>query len=87
MNTWVVGNAPIGHYEFTYPKKVSNEQLGTEELGEKAYFMKARIMAGQVNLGANSFSLKDFRWLSSEEIQKLVTPKYWSSIWRMLPSR
>ncbi|KAF2100736.1 hypothetical protein NA57DRAFT_27912, partial [Rhizodiscina lignyota] len=87
MNTWVVGNAPIGHYEFSFSKPNFNEQLGFEELGEKAFFMKARIMAGQVDLSANKLGLKDFRWSSSEEIEKLVKPKYWNSIRRMLPRR
>lgn len=87
MNTWVVGNAPIGHYEYTFQKRIANEKLRTEELGEKAFFMKARIMAGQVDLSDNKFGLKDFRWLSSDEIENLVTPKYWSSIRRMFPRR
>lgn len=87
MNTWVVGNQPIGHYEYDFPKQIRNADTGVGELGEKVFFMKARIMGGQANLNLNQFDLRDFKWLASEEIQKLVSAKYWSSIRRMLPQR
>jgi large subunit ribosomal protein L46 len=87
MNTWVVGNAPIGHHFGQFKKTIVNTEKGVEELGERVFFMKARIMAGQANLKANTFGDSEFKWLSSEEIQPLVTPKYWSSIGNMLAGR
>lgn len=87
MNTWVIGNQPIGHHEYNFPQLVRTKESGAEEVGEKVFFMKARIMAGQADLGLNQHGLKDFRWLASEEIKELVTPAYWTSVRRMLPQR
>ena len=83
MNTWVVGNVPIGHYHFDYPKPHLIEG-GVKELGEKTFFMKARIMAGQADLQKNELGLVDFKWLAKEEIEKTVSPKYWKSLRNML---
>lgn len=87
MNTWVVGNAPIGHYRFNYANIARDENAPTEVLGEKVFFMKARIMAGQVSLKDNLFGWQDFAWLTKEEIQPRVTRQYWRDVWRMLPRR
>lgn len=88
MNTWVVGNAPIGHYSFEYLKRrPSTERENVEELGEKVFFMKARIMAGQANLADNKLGIQDFKWLAKEEVQKVVNQKYWSSVQNMLADR
>ncbi|OCK99115.1 mitochondrial 54S ribosomal protein mL46, partial [Cenococcum geophilum 1.58] len=87
MNTWVVGNAPIGHYSFDFLTRRSDLQKNVEELGEKVFFMKARIMAGQANLTNNKFGLSDFKWLAKEEIESTVTPRYWNAIRNMLAER
>ncbi|KAK8202124.1 hypothetical protein M8818_005650 [Zalaria obscura] len=87
MNTWVVGNAPIGHYQWNFEKAIENVEKSRQEQGEKVFFMKARIMAGQANLEKNTFGDKDFKWLSKEEIEKFVTRGYWSSIKNMLSER
>lgn len=87
MNTWVVGNAPIGHYSGNFKNAITNSEKGRQEVGERIFFMKARIMAGQANLKANAFGDSEFKWLSSEEIQQFVTRKYWSSIANMLTGR
>jgi large subunit ribosomal protein L46 len=86
MNTWVVGNVPIGHGRFKYSGKVSSAP-GVRELGEKVFFMKARIMAGQANLADNQFGLKDFRWLTKDEVPQFVTKRYWDAVQNMLPER
>ena len=87
MNTWVVGNAPIGYYSFDFLTRRSDLQKNVEELGEKVFFMKARIMAGQANLTNNKFGLSDFKWLAKEEIESAVTPRYWNAIRNMLAER
>lgn len=81
MNTWIVGNHPAGFYQWNTPKKRASE------LGEKTFFMKGRIMAGQANLEKNSLGLKDFKWLAKEEIEKLVLDRYWAGVQNMLPER
>ena len=77
MNTWVVGNAPFGHYTYDFLEVIHNQERQTKELGEKTWFMKARIMAGQANLAANTLGYEEFKWLSKEEVHRFVTPRYW----------
>ncbi|KAL6705134.1 hypothetical protein ACN47E_007239 [Coniothyrium glycines] len=85
MNTWVVGHIPIGHYESAHasPKTVGS----LTEHGAKTFFLKARIMAGQVNLKENKLGAKDFKWLAKEEVQKEVDENYWRSVKNMLAER
>ncbi|KAL1305889.1 hypothetical protein AAFC00_004035 [Neodothiora populina] len=87
MNTWVVGNAPIGLYSFNYPKTITNAAAKVEELGQKVFFMKARIMAGQASLSDNQFGDTEYKWLTKPEIEETVSPRYWSSIRNMLAER
>lgn len=101
MNTWIVGNHPVGHYEYTFPEahvkvnkvppnrlvSTSTEELERAELGEKVFFMKGRIMAGQVDLSKNEYGDQDYQWLAKEEIERVVLPKYWSSVRSMLTDR
>ncbi|KAF4553365.1 39S mitochondrial ribosomal protein L46-like protein [Elsinoe fawcettii] len=87
MNTWVVGNSPIGWYQFDSPKTITNKDSNAEDLGEKVFFMKARIMAGQADLTKNVLGDTDFQWLTREELQETVTPQYYSHIKNMLSER
>lgn len=103
MNTWVVGNHPVAHYHFDYPKpairELSHHQpedasaaalantYKQQEFGEKVFFMKARIMAGQADVSKSVFGDKAFQWLTKGEIEGLVTKKYWSSVKNMLMER
>lgn len=100
MNTWMVGNHPIGHFTYQYMGKpkltqippnrlVSTSTALTEqvEYGEKVFFMKGRILAGQADLGANEFGDQEFRWVTKEEVQALVTEGYWGAVRGMLTER
>ena len=87
MNTWVVGNMPIGHQVYNYSKPVMNEEKGSEIRGEKTFFMKARIMAGKPNLEDNEFNLADYRWLAKDEIKNAVDPRDWSAVKNILAER
>nr|POE79677.1 54s ribosomal protein l17, mitochondrial [Quercus suber] len=58
-----------------------------EEFGEKVFFMKARIMAGQADLSASPFGYQEFRWLIKEEIADLVPTDYWRHAKNMLVAR
>lgn len=87
MNTWFVGFHPVGHHSYNFkapkPDEISKELVA----GEKTFFMKSRIMAGQADLEANTQNLKDFKWLAKEEIQKYVLPQYYSHIKNILADR
>ena len=87
MNTWMVGNMPTGHQIYNYSQAITEKDAETEIRGEKVFFMKARIMAGQANLKDNKFSLQDFRWLDREEIQKAIHPRDWNAVKNLLPER
>lgn len=87
MNTWVVGNVPIGHQIFNYPQRVLSKEKGFEWTGEKTFFMKARILAGQANLKDNRFGLEDFRWLAKDEIQKVFHLRDWMAVKNILLER
>lgn len=86
MNTWMVGYHPFGHSVRSIKPKV-NEKTGAENLGEKTFFLKSRIMAGQADLSANLLNIADFKWLSREEIAQFVHPAYYSQIKNMLADR
>ena len=87
MNTWFVGYHPVGHYILNFRNPVGDEQTSIQLLGEKTFFIKSRIMAGQVDLSANSQDLQDFKWLAKEEIEKFVRPSYFNSVRNMLSNR
>ena len=87
MNTWVVGNIPIGHQVHSYSQSTVNTYNGKVVRGEKIFFMKARILAGQANLKDNHFGLKDYQWLAKEEIQKAFDPRNWNAAKNMLFER
>ena len=44
-------------------------------------------MAGQADLKGNAFGLSDFKWLTREEVEGHVGPKYWSQIKNFMPAR
>lgn len=53
--------------------------------GEKTFFMKARILAGQADLSiAQNKNIEDFKWVSKEELESLVAPEYWLKVKNML---
>ena len=87
MNTWVVGNAPVGHYNMPYLSSIIDEDKRIERLGEKTFFMKARIMAGQPNIKDNKLGMADFKWLAKEEVKREVRSRYWESVKNMLAER
>ena len=84
MNTWVVGNAPIGHY-ILKPKPASEQS--SAQPGEKTFFMKGRIMAGQADLAENIYGLSKFMWLTREEIERKVSKNYFTYVKDMLAER
>jgi large subunit ribosomal protein L46 len=88
MNTWLVGNQPIGHAKLPYSAElVKINEEGHVEKGDMIFFMKGRIMAGQADITQNRLGVADFSWLAREEIQPLVSTEYWKAVERMLPER
>ncbi|KAI5124065.1 hypothetical protein M0805_003892 [Coniferiporia weirii] len=70
INTWVVGRRPVGLFEYEYEGNADPQYSG-----EKIFFYKAHIFAGQVQTAERSIS--DFAWLTKEEIESRVSKEYW----------
>ncbi|KAL8828142.1 MAG: hypothetical protein Q9170_006725, partial [Blastenia crenularia] len=87
MNTWIVGNIPLGHYVRNYSAPAIAKDKSHEIRGEKYFFMKGRIMAGQANLKDNNQGLTDFQWLAKNELENVLLPRDWSAIRNMLAER
>ncbi|KAJ5785391.1 uncharacterized protein N7503_010603 [Penicillium pulvis] len=87
MNTWMVGFHPAGHHVYNNRKPHIDEANGVANYGEKTFFLKSRIMAGQADLSNSLQKLQDFKWVSKDEISQFVTQKYYSSIKNMLADR
>lgn len=87
MNTWIVGNIPLGHFVRNYVEPKVGTDKSQVIKGSKFFFMKGRIMAGQANLKDNKQGLTDFQWLAKEEIQKTLLPRDWNGIRNILAER
>jgi large subunit ribosomal protein L46 len=83
MNTWIVGNAPVGHFVTKYDRSVTDDRQ-VERVGDKTFYMKARILAGQADLARNELGLTDYKWLTKEELQKELAPEYFRGVKNML---
>lgn len=84
MNTWVVGRVPVAHV-VTQP--VLKADGSVEKKGEKTFFLKGRIMAGQADLSGNRFGYSDFKWLTREELEKELAPEYLKGVRNMMADR
>lgn len=86
MNTWIVASHPIGHfvYNFTPPPEPQPDSPMQPLVGEKTFFVKGRIMAGQANIAESFLGINDFKWLAKEEIKEHVGVQYWSAVKNML---
>lgn len=84
MNTWLVGRVPVAHI-VTQPE--FNEDSSIKQRGEKVFFLKGRIMAGQANLKGNKLGLEDFNWLTKEELKKRLPYEYFHPLRNMMADR
>lgn len=84
MNTWIVGRVPVAHL-VNHP--VVKDGAKVEKKGEKVFFLKGRIMAGQADLEDNSLGLTDFKWLTKEELKDTLDPHYYQSVRNMMAER
>ncbi|KAL7626916.1 hypothetical protein AAE478_003690 [Parahypoxylon ruwenzoriense] len=84
MNTWIVGRVPVAHI-VTQPE--FNEDTSLKQRGEKTFFLKGRILAGQADLKKNEFGLEDFNWLTKEELKEKLPKEYFHSVRNMMADR
>jgi large subunit ribosomal protein L46 len=86
MNTWIVGRVPVAHV-VTRPLFKDEGASVLEKRGEKIFFLKGRIMAGQVDLKDNKHGLTDFMWLTREELQEVLPEEYYRHVRLMMADR
>ncbi|KAI1116106.1 39S mitochondrial ribosomal protein L46-domain-containing protein [Nemania sp. NC0429] len=84
MNTWIVGRVPVAH---VVRQPEFNEDTSLRQRGEKTFFLKGRIMAGQADLKNNKMGLKDFNWLTREELKAKLDRDYFHAVRNMMADR
>ncbi|TRX94757.1 hypothetical protein FHL15_004218 [Xylaria flabelliformis] len=84
MNTWMVGRVPVAHL---VKQPEFNEDTSLRQRGEKIFFHKGRIMAGQADLKGNKMGLKDFNWLTKEELKAKLDRDYFHAVRNMMADR
>lgn len=87
MNHWIVGNVPVGHLVSHSRVATNDSESSLTMLGEKTFFLKGRIMAGQANLAQNQLGLTEYKWLTKEEVKEHLTPAYYSHVENMMGAR
>lgn len=84
MNTWIVGRVPVAH---VVDQPTQGPDGAIQQRGQKTFFVKGRIMAGQANLEGNPFGYTDFQWLTREELEKELSPAYFKGVRNMMSDR
>lgn len=82
MNTWMVGRVPIAyeHREPVYKDGENDGQRQIKTYGADVFYLKGRIMAGQVDLADNKWGITDFKWLTREELEKQLNSLTFRSV-------
>ncbi|KAI0016963.1 39S mitochondrial ribosomal protein L46-domain-containing protein [Xylariomycetidae sp. FL0641] len=84
MNTWMVGRVPVAHL-VRHPE--FNEDTSMKQKGEKTFFLKGRILAGQADLTNNKMGLEDFNWLTKDELKQKLDEKYFHAVRNTMADR
>lgn len=84
MNTWIVGRVPVAH---VVENPVLNADGTVQKKGQKTFFLKGRIMAGQADVKGNPFGYTDFKWLTREELEGELSPEYYRGVRNMMSDR
>ena len=84
MNTWIVGRVPVAHF---VNKSVRDTDGKLKQRGQKTFFLKGRIMAGQADLKDNKLGYTDFKWLTREELQKVLPENVFHGVKNMMAIR
>lgn len=84
MNTWIVGRVPVAH---VVVDPVVGKDGAVTTPGQKTFFLKGRIMAGQADLKGNPFGYTDFKWLTREELEEELKPEYFHGVKNMMADR
>ena len=69
------------------PASGSGSNMLKSTKGYKIFYMKGRIMAGQADIRNNTLGLRDFQWLTREELQQALPPRLFRKIRNMMADR
>jgi len=75
MDAWIVGRTPAGVYK-------PLTELSQDALEHVVFFFKGHILAGQARTEGKT--VKDFAWLTKQEIEPLVEKHYWEAVKNIL---
>ncbi|KAK9457037.1 39S mitochondrial ribosomal protein L46-domain-containing protein [Dipodascopsis uninucleata] len=80
MNTWIISNSPAVFHK--------DESNGADNsfVGSKAFYLRSRIFAGKF-VPQEGSGIKDFAWVTKNEIEDYVDPEYWNKIKGALSSQ
>lgn len=84
MNTWLVGRVPVAHR--VVPPTLA-EDGSLKARGEKTFFLKGRIMAGQAKIEGNPYGYTAFKWLTRDELKEALEPEYFHAVRNMMADR
>ncbi|KAK1828463.1 39S mitochondrial ribosomal protein L46-domain-containing protein [Podospora conica] len=82
--------APVKEAAPAEEKAAEDEKESDESrfAGEKIFYLKGRIMAGQVDLKGNKYGYTDFKWVNKDELRETLYPTgYWKSVRNMVELR
>ncbi|KAJ8301983.1 hypothetical protein KUTeg_020970 [Tegillarca granosa] len=69
LESIILGNAPCGYFKYKIPKTAD---------GVKMFFFKACYKGGNVKL--SDPSIKDYKWVTHDELSEYMKPKYYKKI-------
>lgn len=92
MNTWMVGRAPVAHEHrepvYTGGREGEAGERRIKTYGRDVFYLRARIMAGQVDLSGNKWGVTDFKWLTKDELLAgAVSQQTMHSVKNSMPAR
>jgi len=63
INRWFIGNAPCGHYFYSYPEEIQNSR---KNFGSKLFFYRTQLIHGTIKLNTKLYT--DYAWIARDEV-------------------
>lgn len=80
VRRWFVGNSPIGHYVYAYPKEIQQQR---KQYGAKVFFYRAQLIEGNMKLETRLYT--DMAWISRSEINEYFNEDMTEYLTELLP--
>eukprot|EP01114_Cavostelium_apophysatum_P014180 TRINITY_DN3611_c0_g1_i1.p1 TRINITY_DN3611_c0_g1~~TRINITY_DN3611_c0_g1_i1.p1 ORF type:complete len:308 (+),score=58.81 TRINITY_DN3611_c0_g1_i1:50-973(+) len=76
MNTFFIGNAPVGSYTYKIPSTLQEKYGNSQKT--RVFFYKARYLMGPIRLNKNE--LEDHLWVTKSELKEYLAPEYYEYV-------